>query len=268
MIVNIAFLSLSIVPMDLFLLKKIITVLVMPINIILILLLLALFLLRKKPKASSKILISAILLLLITTLPPLSDRLMSPIESQYASYVKTDTLIDYIVVLGCRHTSTETLPVTSQLGTCSLQRMVEALRIYQLHPEARIITSGYSGSNKISNAEVVKQALVLLGVPAQKVITENFPKDTEEEALLISPRVLGTQVILVTNADHMPRAMNYFETQGVNPIAAPTGYWVKDFNGDKNWPYYLPNGRKLEQTTTAWYETLGLVVQWFKSVFS
>jgi len=254
--------------MDLFLLKKIVTVLIMPINIILILLFLALFLQRSKPKTSNKLLISATLLLLINTLPPLSDRLMSPLESHYNPYVKTDVVVDYIVVLGCRHTSTPELPATSQLGTCSLQRMVEALRIYRLHPEARIITSGYSGLNQISNAEAVKNALVLLGVPAQKVITENYPKDTEEEALLISPRVLGTQVVLVTNADHMLRSMNYFSEQGVTPIAAPTGYWVKDLHADKNWAYYFPNGRKLDQTTTAWYETLGLIVQWFKSMFS
>lgn len=240
----------------------------MPINIVLVLLFLALILHRKKPKTSIKALILAIIVLLISTLPPLSDRIMYPIEKHYPVFKKQDNSVDFIVVLGCRHTSVSTLPVTSQLGTCSLQRMVEALRVYQLHPEARIITSGYSGENKISNAEVVKKSLVLLGVPAQKVMTENFPKDTEEEALLIAPRVLGTQVVLVTNADHMLRSMNYFEAQGVNPIAAPTGYWVKDLHGDKNWPYYLPNGRKLDQTTTAWYETVGLMVQWFKSMFS
>ena len=254
--------------MDLFLLKKIVTILIMPINLVLILMFLALIFHRNKPKASKKSLLLAITLLLVCTLPPLSDRLMLPIEASYEPYVKVDKPIDYIIVLGCRHSNNPTLPVTSQLGTCSLERMVEALRIYQLHPEARIITSGYSGANQLSNAETVKQALVLLGVPAQKIITENFPKDTEEESVLIAPRVLGTDVILVTNADHMPRSINYFEAQGVYPIAAPTGYWVKDINGDKNWSYYLPNSRKLEQTTTAWYETLGLIVQWFKSMFS
>jgi len=254
--------------MDLFLLKKIITVLIMPINIVFVLIFLALILHRKKPKTSIRSLVLATILLLISTLPPLADRLIVPIEDSYLPYIKQDKAIDYIVVLGCRHISTPKLPVTSQLGTCSLQRMVEALRIFKLHPEARIITSGSALSNNISNATVVKNALVLLGVPTQKIITENFPKDTEEEALLIAPRVLGTQVILVTNADHMPRAMNYFEAQGVNPIAAPTGYWVKDINSDKNWSYYFPNARKLEQTTTAWYETLGLIVQWFKSMFS
>ena len=146
--------------------------------------------------------------------------------------------------------------------------MVEALRIYQLHPEARIITSGYAGHNPVSNAETVKQSLILLGVPAQKIISENFPKDTEEEAELISPRVQGTKVVLITNADHMPRSINYFQSQGVYPIAAPTGYWVKNPDGSKNWPHYLPSANKLNQSTIAWYENLGLIVQWFKSLFN
>ncbi|WP_057831563.1 ElyC/SanA/YdcF family protein [Colwellia sp. TT2012] len=254
--------------MDLFLLKKIITVLIMPINIVLLLLILALFLHGRKPKKSIKSLSAAIFILLISAFPPFSDTVMTAIENDYPAYVNSNDSIDYIVVLGCRHTNNSNLPVTSQLATCSLQRMVEALRLYQLHPEARIITSGYGGKNLISNAEIVKQSLVLLGVPAQKIITENFPKDTEEEAELIAPRVQGTKIILVTNADHMPRAMNYFQAQGIYPIAAPTGYWVKNPDSSKNWAHYVPDSKKLQQSTIAWYESLGLLVQWFKSLFN
>ncbi|MBU2892956.1 YdcF family protein [Colwellia sp. D2M02] len=253
--------------MDLFLLKKIATVLIMPINVVLLLLIIAVIFHWKKPKASIRCLIAATVILLLSSFPPISDRLMTQLEDDYPPFTKASVPIDYIVVLGCRHTSNPALPVTSQLGDCSLERMVEALRIFNLHPEARVITSGFGGKNKESNAQKVKQALVLLGVPAQKIITENFPKDTEEEAQLISPRIQGTEVVLVTNADHMPRAMGYFEAQGVSPIAAPTGYWVKDLDGDKNWGYYVPNSKKLEQTTIAWYESLGKLVQWFKSIF-
>ena len=254
--------------MDLFLLKKIITVLIMPINIVLLLLIFALIIHRKKPKQSIKSLATAIVILLISAFAPFSDTVMTAIENDYPPYVKTNVSIDYIVVLGCGHNTNAELPVTSQLANCSLQRMVEALRIYQLHPEARIITSGYGGHNPVSNAETVKQSLVLLGVPAQKIITENFPKDTEEEAQLIAPRVQSTQVILVTNADHMPRSINYFQAEGIYPIAAPTGYWVKNPDSSKNWAHYMPSSKKLEQTTIAWYESLGLIVQWFKSLFS
>jgi uncharacterized SAM-binding protein YcdF (DUF218 family) len=253
--------------MDFFLLKKIITVLIMPINVVLLLLFCAVLFHWKKPKLSVRYLITGTAILLIASLPPISNRFMAHIEDSYPPFTKAESSIDYIVVLGCGHSSNNELPVTSQLATCSLQRMVEALRIFNLHPEARIITSGSAGVDNISNAEKVKQALVLLGVPAQKIVTENYPKDTEEEAQLISPRVQGTQVVLITNADHMPRAMDYFISQGVYPIAAPTGYWVKDLHGEKRWAYYIPSGKKLEQSTIAWYETLGQVVQWFKKVF-
>ncbi len=253
--------------MDLFLLKKIITAFVMPINVVLLLLIFALFVHRTKPKRSIKCLSLAIIILLGSSFPPLSDWAMKSVEDGYPAYVRTDTSVDYIVVLGCGHSSNAELPVTSQLATCSLQRMVEALRIYNIHPEARIITSGSGGSNAISNAETVKQSLILLGVPEQKIITENFPKDTEEESQLIAPRVQGTNVVLVTNADHMRRSINYFQEQGVYPVAAPTGYWVKNPDGDKGWGYYVPGSGKLNQSTWAWYETLGLLVQWFKSLF-
>ncbi len=201
-------------------------------------------------------------------MPIVSDSIMVNIEDNYEPFTISSKPIDYIVVLGGWHTQNPALPATSQLSTDSLQRLVEVLRVYRLHPEARIITSGHHKTDEESNAEKMKQSLILLGVPAQKIITENFPKDTEEEAELISPRVQGGSVILVTNANHMPRAMKYFQAQGIHPTAAPTGFWVKDINNPKDWNYYLPNSKKLRQTTVAWYESLGRLVQWFKLLFS
>jgi len=250
--------------MDLFLLKKIISVFVMPINIVLILLLLSVLFFRKRPHTSFKCLLSALVLLVASSIPALSDRVMVGIEDNYPTYSPTDKRVDYIVALGGWHQGNEALPVTSQLNSDSLQRLVEVLRIHKLHPNAKIITSGHHNTDPISHAQKMKQALVLLGVPKQKIITENFPKDTEEEAQLIAPRVFGTNIVLVTNANHMPRAMLYFQDQGVEPIAAPVGHWVKNINSEKNWSYYVPNSNKLQQTTNAWYESLGRLVQWLK----
>ena len=254
--------------MDLFLLKKIITVFLMPINIILLLLLFALIFHKQRPKTSFKLLMLATFILLIATLSPIADKFMAPIENNFEPFSRSAKPVDYIVVLGCGHTTDYALPATSQLKTCSLQRLVEAIRISKLHPEARLIMSGYSGTDSVPNAVKMRQAAMLLGIKDKKIITESFPKDTEEEAVLIAPRVIGTNVVLITNANHMPRAINYFQRQGVNPIAAPTGYWVKDIEGDKPWQYYLPSANKLSQTTAVWYETLGRIVQWFKSFFS
>ena len=240
----------------------------MPINIIFLLLILALVFHKNRPSASFKALILATALLFIATMPPLADSLMAPIEDNYEAFTRSSTPVDYIIVLGCSHTTDYALPATSELKTCSLQRLVEAIRISRLHPEARFIMSGFSGGDVVPNAEKVKQAAMLLGIEERKIITESFPQDTEEEAELIAPRVMGTNVVLVTNANHMPRSMAYFEAQGINPIAAPTGYWVKDADGKKSWDYFFPSGKKLQQTTIAWYETLGRIVQWLKALFS
>ncbi|MFT5852295.1 MAG: uncharacterized SAM-binding protein YcdF (DUF218 family) [Colwellia sp.] len=254
--------------MDLFLLKKIISVAIMPINIVLILLIFSLLCFRKRPKTSFKYLVSAFLLLFVSSMPIVSDTLMGSIEDNYEAFTRSSKPIDYIIVLGGWHTPNAALPVTSQLSKASLQRLVEVLRIYKLHPEARIITSGHHNSDVVSNAEKMKEALMLLGIPEQKIITENFPKDTEEEAELISPRVQGSTVVLITNADHMPRSMKYFQLQGVFPIAAPTGYWVKNQQGESSWRDYVPNSRDLEQTTVFWYESLGRLMQWLKVLFN
>jgi uncharacterized SAM-binding protein YcdF (DUF218 family) len=254
--------------MDLFLLKKIVSALIMPINIVLILLILSVIFFKKRPQTSFKYLVTSLLLLFVSSMPVFSDLFMNNIEDNYEVYNGSDKPLDYIVVLGGWHSPNDTLPATSQLSTMSLERLVETLRIYKLHPEARIITSGHHSRDSVSNAEKMKQSLVILGVPAQKITTENFPKDTEEEAELISPRVQGLSVVLVTNADSMPRAIKYFQLQGVNPIAAPTGYWVKDPNSQKTWHDYTPNSNTLYQTTIAWYETVGRLVQWLKGIFS
>lgn len=254
--------------MDLFILKKIISILIMPINLVIILLLLSIVFFNKRPKASFKYLLSAVFLLLLSSMPIVSNTLMGNIEDNYEAFTRSSKPVDYIIILGNGHSTNDALPVTSQLKVASLQRLVEALRIYKVHPEARIITSGFAGDDSVSNAEKMKQSLTLLGVPEQKIITENFPKDTEEEAQLIAPRVQGANVVLITNADHMPRSMKYFQLQGVFPIAAPTGYWVRGLNDERNWREFVPSSTKLEQTTVVWYETIGRLVQWFKNLFN
>lgn len=251
--------------MDLFLLKKIIGFLVMPLSLISLLLIMALILFYKRPSLSFKCLLSASFLLILLSTGFVSDRLMHPIENNFVSYQYTEKPVDYIVILGCGNTSNPDLPATSQLLPCSLQRLVEALRIFKLHPEAELITSGAAFDNNDSNATNVKKAAMLLGVPERKIIVESFPKDTQEEAELIGQRVKGKHVVLVTNADHMLRAVNYFNQQGVEVTPAPASHWVKNIDSYKNWSYYLPKSHNLTQSTNAWYESIGLLFQWLKS---
>lgn len=248
--------------MDLFLLKKIISALLMPLSMVFVLLLIALVCFTYKRRTSFIALSLATLILFLSSFSPVSDRLMHPLEETYPAFTRSAVPVDYIIVLGCYHQSNDALPATSQLKPCSLERIVEAVRIAMIHPEAQLITSGYHGGDDVSNAEKVKQAAILLGINENRILTENFPQDTAEEAELIAPRVIGKHVVLVTNAYHLPRAMQYFIQQGVVPIPAPASPWVKNMESKKSWKYYLPLSEKLTQTTRAWHEALGQIVQW------
>ena len=86
--------------MDLFLLKKIIGMLLMPINIIALLLILSIILFKKAPNFSFKCLVSASLLLILSSTGFIADLVMKPLENQYNTYTKSSRSIDYILVLG------------------------------------------------------------------------------------------------------------------------------------------------------------------------
>ena len=238
----------------------------MPASMCIILFLGAFLFLHSRPVLSRRYLASGVLLLLASTIAPITDTMTKALENNYEAFTYAPKPIDYIVILGCSHSTDYALPATSELDICSLQRLVEGVRILKLYPNAQLIMSGGAGSDPTSNAEKSKQAAMLLGIPEYKILTENFPLDTEEEAELIAPRVIGKQTVIITNAVHMTRAMNYFEQQGVSAIAAPTGFWVKGEVKNKNWRYYFPNAEKLAQTTATWHEVLGLSVQWVKSL--
>ena len=256
--------------MELFFLKKLLGLLLMPLSLILILLFIAIFSFNKNQRLSFRCLIAGTFVLFLASLPPLSNQLMESLENDFTAYQKASHPIDYIVVLGGYHFSDDRLPATLELKTDSLQRLVEAVRIANMHPEATLIMSGSAGHNPESNAEKMKEAAILLGINEQRILTENFPKDTQEEAQLIAPRVKNTKVILITNADHMLRAMKYFHAQGVHPIAAPASFYVKG-NSNVNgfdWQFYIPKSHSLEKTTIYWYEILGLTAQWFNLLFT
>jgi uncharacterized SAM-binding protein YcdF (DUF218 family) len=270
--------------MDLFALKKIIGLLLMPMSLISMLLVIAILYFKAKPRLSFKCLVSASLLLFISSLGVVADQLILPLEKDFTSYRPTEpfndmtvdsadknhhqNLVDYIIVLGCGHTSNNDLPITAQLYTCSLQRLVETVRIANIHPKAQIITSGASFDDPVAHALKMQQAAMLLGIPEERILTEVFAKDTEEEAQLIAPRVRGKKVILITNANHMHRSINYFKSQNVEVIPAPASFYVKQLSAKKKWSYYLlPQARNLLITRTACYEYLGLTVQWLKTLW-
>ncbi len=245
--------------MFLFTLKKIIGLLLKPLSITLLLLFLSIVLYKYRPKLSRLFLIAGFSVLVISSTSLFSGKIIQSVESKFTVFEQQPEPLDFIVILGCGHVTNHQLPAIMQLQTCSLQRLLEGFRIYQMHPEATVITSGYAFTDEVSNAKKVKLAAISLGIPEEKIIAEERPKDTKEEARLIAPLLKNKRFALVTNAVHLPRAYNYFETQQLSPIPAPTGFIYK---GEiTNYLSQFPKPSTLSQTTKAWHEALGTIVQ-------
>lgn len=89
------------------------------------------------------------------------------------------------------------------------------------------------------------------------------PRDTEQEAAQVAKLVGEQPFILVTSANHLPRAMRFFKAKGLHPIPAPANQLAID-SPLNIWDRATPSSMFLGHTERAWYETLGSLWQWLK----
>jgi len=104
-----------------------------------------------------------------------------------------------------------------------------------------------------------------LGVPKENLILENRAWDTEDEAILLSQVVNGSQFALVTSAYHMPRAVQHFKRLGVHPIPAPCEFTSTDYSMVCDW--LVPTPGALRQTHLAIHEYVGLTWLFIRKTF-
>ena len=193
---------------------------------------------------------------------PLPTFLVNLLERQYPAAGEEVELGDgirgvrYIAVLGGSVFPQTYLPLTSRLGHSPFARTVEAARIHRLVPESKIITSG-RGAEDVTEAEVMFQLLVSIGVDAANLLIEDQSMNTEEQVIAIRRIVGDAQFVLVTSAIHMPRAMLLFQRHGMLPIPAATDHLLKQ-KLRWNLATVLPKVRYFQLFEYAWYEYLAL----------
>ena len=247
--------------MDTFLLKKIMAPFFFPLSLCFELLFIGLFLLwfTRRQKAGKVLVCLGIVLLMLCSYPPLPDIFLRSLEYKYPPLVDVTQCSDiqWVVVLGGGHRSDSKLPVTSQLSEASLSRFVEGARIHKLLPESRLLLSGGAVFDPVPEARVMAGVAEIMGIGENEIIVEELSRDTGDQARFIHEIVGDEKLILVTSASHMPRSMALFRKRGMNPIPAPTDYWIKESQGLVPGAFFpsTTNFRKIER---ALYEYLGL----------
>jgi uncharacterized SAM-binding protein YcdF (DUF218 family) len=77
-------------------------------------------------------------------------------------------------------------------------------------------------------------------------------------------KAIGQQpFLLVTSASHLPRAMRFFQHQGLKPIPAPANQMAVE-SPLNPWEKALPSPLWLMHSDRVGYETLGRIWQWLK----
>lgn len=243
-------------------LRGIINFLLDPLVIFWLALLIGLFFFYKGPKRLSyTILIGALVWLFVVSVSPLPVFLVKEQENQYAVLWQIPDSLQhpYLLVLGGGHSIAPTLPPNDQLSHKALARLAEGIRLKQQHPAAKLIGSGNYSSKRTPQATVLMNTAVALGIAPSDTLQSSVPYNTETEAIAYAQR-FGTQtpLILVTSALHMPRALFWFQQQGIAAIPAPTDHYIKP-DPEKS-PYnWKPSAQKIEVTAALLHEWVGML---------
>ncbi|PWC18598.1 envelope biogenesis factor ElyC [Brenneria roseae subsp. roseae] len=250
----------------LFALKKFVGSLLLPLPLLLILMgagLLFLWFTRRQRTGKTLILVSWLILMLLS-IQPIADRLLLPLETRYPTWQADRPRADYIVVLGGGYTYNSDWAPSSNLIGNSLPRVTEGIRLYHANPGAKMIFTGAAAQgNPVSSARTAALVAESLGVPPQDILLVDSARDTEEEAVGTA-KIVGSQPFwLVTSASHLPRAMRFFQAEGLHPMPAPANQ-LAITTALNPWEKIFPSAYYLSHSERAWYETLGRIWQSLK----
>jgi len=253
----------------LFWLKKVISFWLMPLPVCLVLVVAAWLLTRsgKRARLGRRLLAAAVFLLLLFGNVTVSTWLVRPLEALYPAIPELQSAADvppelagcgFVVVLGGGHGDLPGLSATNKLSPSALARVVEAVRILRVLPDARLIVSGPGDGTHPTHASVLAQAAVSMGIERGRIQLVDTAHDTEDEAYAAKGLTGNSRVALVTSAWHMPRAEALFRHAQVDALPCPVDYSAKPTSGldlhDFAWDV-----ESLERSTHAVHERLGLL---------
>ena len=241
-----------------FILKKLISMWLMPLPFSCLIILFGLSLSFWRLTMGRIIAVTGVVLLMLFSWQPFANAVLYPLESHYPTF-NTEQPVEAIVVLGNCHQVNSDIPPMAQLCGTGLYRLLEGYRIWQANPEAEFLLSGDAGDEIRSYAELAGDIALSLGIPKEKIRLFPTAIDTQQEAELTAPFLKNKRFALVTSASHMQRSMSWFERQEIDgyylkPVAAPAYFGAQSESA--NWKIETS---ALQKTERAWYESLGKI---------
>jgi uncharacterized SAM-binding protein YcdF (DUF218 family) len=143
-------------------------------------------------------------------------------------------------------------------------RFYQACKLYYGGTIKKIVVSGGTvAKDKPEEADFIKAEMISIGIKAEDVITETRSKTTRENALyskkLIDSLQIAGPYVLITSAEHIPRASKLFRNVGLTVIPYPCAYEVIDEDLTLD-DYLLPKLRTMEGWQRFLKEIVGTII--------
>jgi uncharacterized SAM-binding protein YcdF (DUF218 family) len=178
-------------------------------------------------RAGVRMAVSSLVLLALLGFSPLGELLNHKLESQFPPWDASHGAPDGIVVLGGvispgLSTDYGDIMVNSNAG-----RVIALVKLARAYPNMRIIFSSGDASlsgNGAAEADFLYPLLDSFGIPRERVVLEPNSRNTVENArfsLELAKPKRGERWLLVTSAQHMPRAVGCFRQAGFAVEAYP-----------------------------------------------
>ncbi|WP_245416813.1 YdcF family protein [Undibacter mobilis] len=250
--------------------SKTVTVLLQPSNLILLIGVvgLALMLMRWR-RAGIRLVVASVILLFIAGLLPLGAYMTHVLERRFPLWEQSGGPArgapTGIVVLG----GAVSPLLSQQTGLTAVNgdagRVLALAHLARAFPGARIIYSGGDGSllgNKPREADYIGPLLDDFGLARARVELEPASRNTVENAVfsrqMAQPKP-GERWLLVTSAQHMPRAVGAFRAAGFPVEAYPVAYQVERQLRLRPGFTVGHNLARLDRATNEW---VGLIAYW------
>jgi len=225
--------------------------------------------LLKKGKPARVFFICGSSVFLIFSLPITNHVLLRGLEGRYPQ-VPIYEQASAVVLLG-GGTVGKSLPRIYVETNINANRLIHAARVFRETYSSKLVLAG--GTVDLISDDTIPEAYSMaellnevFRIDTADMILEYESRNTRENAVYTKMALelagLGTDIILVTNAYHMPRSVAIFKKAGFERvIPAPTGYFEHEKSRLTllNW---LPNPMCLVKSSIALHEYYGLAVYW------
>ncbi|MCE9548567.1 MAG: YdcF family protein [Planctomycetia bacterium] len=221
---------------------------------------------RRQPEARRRLrwVVLALAMLWIWCMPLTGYLALGSLEWAYPPSKSLPADVQAIVVLSGGIDYADAVRPKAVLAPDTLARCLHGADVYRDLPTCPVLLSG--GKVDAQNigpqlAESMRDLMIELGIPAEKLLLEAGSRNTYENAVE-SARILKSagiqRIVLVTDAAHLPRAVRCFRAQGIEVVPSGCRYMATAFPWSP--AALVPQSYGAVGVEYAFHEWLGLVL--------